>query len=911
MTSTIRTAGAIALLTLIPRLALPQQIPLEAEWYREFGSRTGALDSANAVAVSGQLVYVAGHSSGALPGQVVTSGRLNAFVMQRDAGGQVNWIRQFGALDVQPFAAAADDSGVYVGGMVIGELPGQTREGNHDAFIRKYDAAGNEAWTRQFAGAGFTEIRGIAVDGTGVYVCGLVTGNLPGLPPGGSNAGFLRKYSLDGAEIWTRQVAATSFSAFSQLRAVATAESGIYVTGFTSDSLFGHSNLGRNDAFVIKFDAEGQQMWARQFGSANDDVGQGIAADGQAVYVVGRETNLGQATQLAFVRAYSTTGTLNWVRTITSPFGGAEASAAAVDASGVYLVGNVAGSLPGFTNTGAIDAFARKYTAGGQEVWTHQFGSVRSLPFNNDREEALAVAAGGDGIFVAGTTGGRLDGAASSGGTDAFVRRYDPAGGPAWLDQFGSLSELSQDIGDLIAADGTGHVYVAGTVPGPLPGQTPVGRTDAYLRKYDGHGREVWTRQFGDPGRQDAHNTAFGLAVDSTGVYVVGRSSGGPDVSFIRKFDADGNPLWMIRLLDSGFEANAIALHEGAVYVAGVGDLRKYQGDGTEIWRRPFLVPGRPSGGDPTDITTDETGVYIVARNRFAFRSPSFLRKISHDGVDRWTVDGFRCFGNNPCPEASAIVADGFGVYVGGKIFGGGMSDTFVMRFDSEGNELWNRSFAGTGFTSLGLRPVDVAADRSGVYVTGGTCMPLPGQSQIGSCDPFVRKYDPQGVEVWTRQFGRVQGGWGHAIAADGFGIHVAGVMGVANDIFLDYEAFVMTLMNPAAIAIRFDGNGTIRLSGNGVVPVTLLTSEHFDATTVDAAAVCFGAQADATRRSCTEAHQRGHVEDVDGDGVLDLMLHYRGATTGLLPDDATACLAGRTASGMPFKGCQAVRVVR
>ena len=36
-------------------------------------------------------------------------------------------------------------------------------------------------------------------------------------------------------------------------------------------------------------------------------------------------------------------------------------------------------------------------------------------------------------------------------------------------------------------------------------------------------------------------------------------------------------------------------------------------------------------------------------------------------------------------------------------------------------------------------------------YIGGGT---LPGQTTAGGIDAFVRKYDPNGTEMWTRQFG-------------------------------------------------------------------------------------------------------------------------------------------------------------
>ena len=49
---------------------------------------------------------------------------------------------------------------------------------------------------------------------------------------------------------------------------------------------------------------------------------------------------------------------------------------------------------------------------------------------------------------------------------------------------------------------------------------------------------------------------------------------------------------------------------------------------------------------------------------------------------------------------------------------------------------------------------VGITVDSSGVYVAGGTDGALPGQTSLGGTDAFVRKYDHQGNELWTQQFG-------------------------------------------------------------------------------------------------------------------------------------------------------------
>src|SRR5712692_6583304 len=87
-----------------------------------------------------------------------------------------------------------------------------------------------------------------------------------------------------------------------------------------------------------------------------------------------------------------------------------------------------------------------------------------------------------------------------------------------WLHQFGSL-RVPDHLDPARSVVANGDIYVAGSVDGmgALPGQTGSGgQIDAYVRKYDVGGTELWTRQFGT----GSADWAFAIAADGPGVYV-------------------------------------------------------------------------------------------------------------------------------------------------------------------------------------------------------------------------------------------------------------------------------------------------------------------------------------------------------------------------------------------------------
>ena len=96
----------------------------------------------------------------------------------------------------------------------------------------------------------------------------------------------------------------------------------------------------------------------------------------------------------------------------------------------------------------------------------------------------------------------------------------------------------------------------------------------------------------------------------------------------------------------------------------------------------------------------------------------------------------------------------------------------------------------------------------------------------------------------------------------------------------------------------------SINLRNNGVIPVAILTTPSFDITQLDPASVRFGPN------QAGESHNKGHLEDVDNDGDIDLILHFKTQETGIQNTDTYACLTGATLNGVPIQGCDATKII-
>ncbi len=358
---------------------------------------------------------------------------------------------------------AADDEGIIYQALgASGAINGETHLGEMDVVLAKYAPDGGTLWTRQFGTPATERPYGVALDAQGgVIVAGYTSGDMDGQhPDNAGNDAFVARFNADGEQQWVLQFgdAAEADRAY----ALAVAEDAIYVGGYTKGVLEGE-NAGDKDIILARVSLDGEIQWIEQFGGEGEDKGLSVAVDGGMVYLSG-----------------------------------------------------VAGSALGEPQ-GDLDAFVTAYTSEGEQVWLQQFGS-------DGWDEGSSVTAANGVVYVVGFAAGDFEGHTLTGDKDIIVAAFDANGALIWSDQVGtSLNDKGADV----QVDEAGNLYVIGFSDGALAGSA--GAFDVVVMMYDANGVMVWARQIGTIGNDGADQYAEAnlyLTIAGEGLLISGLTEG-------------------------------------------------------------------------------------------------------------------------------------------------------------------------------------------------------------------------------------------------------------------------------------------------------------------------------------------------------------------------------------------------
>jgi len=325
---------------------------------------------------------------------------------------------------------------------------------------------------------------------------------------------------------------------------------------------------------------------------------------------------------------------------------------------------------------------------------------------------------------------------------DIILIKYNLIGQVIWNFRYNGTGK-GNDLPSKMIFDKKGNIYINGCSPGVGTG------VDYVTIKIDSIGNQIWARRFTSGGNE--RDASYGLAMDSTGnIFVTGESfSIDRRECLTIKYDSSGNQQWISRfqagLSCIGYEV--ICDKWGNSFVTGHGNIGiftiKYNYRGEQVWRTEYSAVGSET---PRSLEIDSSG----------------------------------------------------SIYVAGLSNLGMYWDYITIKYDSSGNELWNRRYNGSGNYMDQLN--DMKIDKLGnVYVTGNG-------TQTGTgYDYTTIKYNTNGTEQWVAKYHNGLNDIATALTIDDFGsVYVTG-RSDGNNTQFDYSTVKYDSLGNQMWAIRYN----------------------------------------------------------------------------------------------------------
>ncbi|MDF2436170.1 MAG: hypothetical protein K0Q95_546 [Bacteroidota bacterium] len=404
-----------------------------------------------------------------------SSGDHDIFITKFDASGNLIWARKMGGLagDGGQSITVDDTGNVYTAGVFSGTGdfdpgPGMyyLTASAYDIFICKLDSSGNLIWAKNMGGPNSQTPYTVQLDSAGnIYTSGFFSGSAdfdPGpavysFTSNGSGDIFISKLTNAGDFVWAKHLGSKDWDYGGRI--ALDQRSNLYIIGSFRDtmdldpgiSVFNAISHGQSDIFISKLDSSGNLVWAKTFGSYNDDVLGSIIADNSGnVYCTG---SFGAATDFDPGTGNYTLSPMSWDEDIFI---------SKLDSSGTFVWAKSFGGMAGDNgNDIALDSSGNVYTVG-RFYYTADFDP-------------------GPGTYHI----------SSGTGVTCYLNKLDPAGSNVWAIPYPDGAYFIESI----AIDKSGNIYTTGSLLGTgtsdfdlgsgVYNLTCAGAFDVYVTKYN------------------------------------------------------------------------------------------------------------------------------------------------------------------------------------------------------------------------------------------------------------------------------------------------------------------------------------------------------------------------------------------------------------------------------------------
>lgn len=404
------------------------------------------------------------------------------------------------ALAISPnntlYATGMFSDSIDLGGLVLPPVGFQ-----YDAFMASFTKTGVPRQATAMGGVFTDESKSVVVDKDGnIYVAGAFIDSIAvagwiAYALGESSDMFIAKFDKGGGFQWVKSFGSKEYDENSPYLAVDSLGNvyvggGIGGTGKIQSRT--HVSFGKTDAFIAKFNKDGEVIWLTAGGAGDYDnvTSLNVTPNGDRIYAVGF-------------------------------FHGG---------------GNFGDAIPGITAFGSLsDFFVWALTADGKPQWVKRIGSGKN-------EQNIAGAVDKDGKLL--VTGGMFGStkfdnqsvnANGENESDVFLARFTKTGTIDFVHHWGGVNG---EVGTCVLGDKLGGIYIGGyydssSVFDDVP-LIQYGERDAFIMRCQPDGTMEWVREAGGPHIDEIRGIAVGSdnipyaagvfesSADFSGIHIVG-----------------------------------------------------------------------------------------------------------------------------------------------------------------------------------------------------------------------------------------------------------------------------------------------------------------------------------------------------------------------------------------------------
>jgi hypothetical protein len=251
--------------------------------------------------VSGRFSGLVNFGNGATNSSLTSTGTIDGFILKMNENGDFNWVKRIGGqYNTIPMNIVYKNSNLFVTGGFEGVVDfdpnsgiiNKTSSGTKDFFLLKLNQNGDYNWVRTFGGSvgenGFSSV----VDNSGfIYSTGYyysqnvnyqISGQNYTLQHNGAYDIFVTKTDINGQTVWMKGFGGSGGDIGYDIALDGNGD--LYITGQIEDTcMIGGSTLIGNgvDILISKFDINGNELWSKNHGGNNTDIGFSLALDSQ------------------------------------------------------------------------------------------------------------------------------------------------------------------------------------------------------------------------------------------------------------------------------------------------------------------------------------------------------------------------------------------------------------------------------------------------------------------------------------------------------------------------------------------------------------------------------------------------------------------------------------------------------